>query len=207
MQSHLFEHRFPIATLWEGPAVLVRPGYRAAGGFIAAFGAAPLVSRCLRLPFRRLADTLAPVPAIVLAVGRLGCFFASCCFGKVSSLPLATQYPPGTEPFFNHVARGLISATAPHSLGVHPLQLYFSVSAGCTAVCLLALRGRQRYEGQLALLMAALLSWQAVALEPLRELAAVQSVPGRFSAPLISALLLSGVLVWNQVSVAKDSLR
>ena len=56
----------------------------------------------------RLIDIMSLVPCCVLvahAFGRLGCFFAGCCYGKETDSPLGVQFPHLPNP-------------------VHPTQLY-----------------------------------------------------------------------------------
>ena len=100
-------------------------------------------SRLAKLSFRRLLDIFAVPTLVGLAIHRVGCFFAGCCWGdvaipvdagqftsQVSTLPAlnsltnGVQYPPGSLPFEQHVALRLIDADAFASLPVVPVQLY-----------------------------------------------------------------------------------
>jgi phosphatidylglycerol:prolipoprotein diacylglycerol transferase len=117
--------------------------------------------RLAGLSFRRLADVVA-VPALAfMAVVRIGCFLAGCCFGDVSGhaaevgtigdaalrsqvqtlpllsraeLPWAVRFPAGSFAAQQHAALGLVPADAA-SLPVHPVQLYETVLLA--ALCLL----------------------------------------------------------------------
>ena len=112
-------------------------------------------SRITQLPFRRLLDIFALPTLAGLMVHRLGCFLAGCCWGDVVSYEHATafasqvqttsflegvvsgvQYPPGSLPFEQHLAMGMIEPGALASLPVYPVQLY---EAGLLLVLLLAL--------------------------------------------------------------------
>ena len=113
-------------------------------GFIACAALALLVyGHFARLPCRRLLDVFALPTLAGLMVQRIGCFFAGCCWGDVvSAEPVAAQasqvqtlpflagisdgvsYPPGTLPYEQHVALGLVEHGAPASLPVYPVQLY-----------------------------------------------------------------------------------
>src|SRR2546429_7300938 len=64
---------------------------------------------------------LAPAGVLALAIGRLGCFLAGCCYGRPSELPWAVVFPELGPP-----AR-------------HPLQLY---SAACDLGLVLLLSRR-----------------------------------------------------------------
>lgn len=100
-------------------------------------------SRLTKLSFRSLLDVFALPTLVGLMIHRLGCFLAGCCWGDVvghesagefatqvqtlpwlSSLSSGVQYPPGSLPFEQHVALGLIDPSAVASLPVVPVQLY-----------------------------------------------------------------------------------
>ncbi|MDH5621445.1 MAG: prolipoprotein diacylglyceryl transferase, partial [Gammaproteobacteria bacterium] len=92
-------------------------------------------SRLTKMSFRSLLDVFAVPTLVGLMIHRAGCFFAGCCWGdvaipvdaghftsQVSTLPVlnsltnGVQYPPGSLPFEQHVALGLIDADALTSL-------------------------------------------------------------------------------------------
>ena len=75
-------------------------------------------------PFLAMADAVAPALAVGCLIGRLGCFLNGCCYGGVSNLPWAVQFPAGSLPWGRQVMAGLIPESAAHSLPVHPAQLY-----------------------------------------------------------------------------------
>lgn len=104
-------------------------------------------SRLGGLSFRALLDAFALPTLAAIAVIRVGCFFTGCCWGDLSifasipgdSIGLQLQtlpwlagdwvrwsvvYGPGTWPFEQQLAIGLIGPDADGSLPVHPVQLY-----------------------------------------------------------------------------------
>lgn len=85
-----------------------------------------LARRLVPKPMRLLqfADVVTPGYLVMLAMGRLNCFVVGCCHGSLSELPWAIRFPRGSIPWFSHYDAGLIPPDAPHSLGVHPFQLY-----------------------------------------------------------------------------------
>jgi len=97
-------HPEKILQIWEGGLVFY-------GGFVAGALAVIVYSRIKRLDLWILADIIAPALALAQFFGRLGCFFAGCCYGKESSLPWAVK-------FSNH------DALAPLGIGLHPTQIY-----------------------------------------------------------------------------------
>jgi len=114
-------------------------------------------SRVTQQSFRTFVDVLALPTLAGLIVHRFGCYLAGCCWGDVSvidpwltsiaateigqqvqTLPwLAGEwvrtgitYGPGTFPFEQQVAIGLIGTDAAQSLPVHPVQLYEAALLG-----------------------------------------------------------------------------
>lgn len=100
-------------------------------------------SRIVKLSFRRLLDLFALPTVAGLMIHRIGCFLAGCCWGdlagdehapglvsQVQTLPFlaglsgGVQYPPGSLPYEQHLALGLIEPNALASLPVYPVQLY-----------------------------------------------------------------------------------
>lgn len=71
-------------------------------------------------------DVIGSVGALAAAIGRWGCLLFGCDFGRVTSVPWAVQYPPGSFAFNAHVQSGLLSPGAAQSLAVHPLPVYLS---------------------------------------------------------------------------------
>lgn len=61
-----------------------------------------------------------------VAMARIGCFIAGCCYGEVTSAGTGMTFPRGTIVYEDHVARALIAPGSSYSLAVHPLQLYLA---------------------------------------------------------------------------------
>lgn len=85
-----------------------------------------------------LADIVCVVLPLGHAFGRVGCFFYGCCWGRVSSSPLAVSFPRLSPAWHAQLAEGLIDASAATSLPVLPTQLF-------EAAALLALSGVLMY--------------------------------------------------------------
>jgi phosphatidylglycerol---prolipoprotein diacylglyceryl transferase len=58
------------------------------------------------LPMLRIADVIAPSMALGLGIGRIGCFLNGCCFGGVSDVPWAVQFPEQSPPYMRQVETG-----------------------------------------------------------------------------------------------------
>jgi phosphatidylglycerol---prolipoprotein diacylglyceryl transferase len=119
---------------------LARAGGVFYGGLIVAVVVALWYIRRIGLPLWTTCDVFAPGIALGHVVGRLGCLFAGCCFGKPTDVPWAITF---TDPFAN------ANVGTPLNVPLHPTQLY---EAGAEAVILLLLlatesRGR-RFPGR-----------------------------------------------------------
>lgn len=126
------------------------------GGFICAVAAAWFAARRWKWPFLKLTDLTAPMIALGLAFGRLGCFLAGCCFGKRTDMPWGIRFPQYSDAYRHHrelfpgdlsLQHDLLGAWA--SLPVHPTQLYELVGAlAIFAFLWFYRRKRIAYDGQ-----------------------------------------------------------
>jgi len=90
--------------VWEGGLVFY-------GGLIAAVLSFIIYVKVKKIPFFKLADIFAPAIALGHFFGRLGCFFAGCCFGKCTTEPWSVVFNnPNT-----------LAIPGQH---LHPTQLY-----------------------------------------------------------------------------------
>lgn len=154
-----------------------RGALRYPGGLLAALVALPILRRILpKVSLGMLADVMAPGIAVALAVMRLGCLCAGCCYGPISSTPWAIRFPRESPAWDAQVVQGLIPVTSSWSLPVEPLQLYFGIVSLSVAVWLVKRASRTRYDGELFLWFLALHETGKGLLEFLRQPEANQSV-------------------------------
>ena len=85
------------------------------GGLIVAVAVALFYLWRYRMPMWSVADVFAPGIALGHTIGRLGCFFAGCCFGRETSVPWAVT-------FHNEYAARNVGT--PLNIPLHPTQLY-----------------------------------------------------------------------------------
>jgi len=111
---------------------LARSGGVFYGGLILAVSVALWYIRRIGLPLWTTCDVFAPGIALGHVVGRLGCLFAGCCYGKPTSVPWAITF---TDPF------AATNVGTPLNVPLHPTQLY---EAGAEALILLVLLGTER---------------------------------------------------------------
>lgn len=127
--------------------------------------------RIAGLSFRRVLDIFALPTLTGLAIHRIGCHLAGCCWGDIvggehagelatqvqttsflQSIVDGVQYPPGSLPFEQHVALGLLEPDALASLPVYPVQLYEVAALLVLIVLLSRVRWRRAPRGTLAVL-------------------------------------------------------
>jgi len=114
---------------------LVRSGGVFYGGLILAVSVALLYIRRARLPLWTTCDAFAPGIALGHVVGRFGCFFAGCCYGRETDVPWAITF---TSPFAAE------NTGTPLNVPLHPTQLYEAGAEGLILVLLLATERRGR---------------------------------------------------------------
>ena len=140
-----------------------------------------IYARLARVALGQLLDAFAPGIALGLAIGRLGCFMAGCCWGDLcispsetthlrssdfnwqvqtipalsaAGFPLAVQFPSGTAAYQQHQRLNLLQEGPTESRPVHPVQLYESTLA--LALCIILHRRfhRRRWPGHVACALA-----------------------------------------------------
>ena len=128
-------------------------------------------ARFARLSFRRVLDVFALPTLAGLAIHRIGCFISGCCWGDIvrgghagefaaqvqttsflGELANGVQYPPGSLPYEQHLALGLVEPGALESLPVYPVQLYESLLLFALILLLMRVPWRRVPRGTLAVL-------------------------------------------------------
>ena len=105
-----FKHPEKIMAVWEG-------GFTFYGAFLASLLTLFIYCRYFSISLGDMCDIAGTSTFFSLAIGRLGCFAAGCCWGKTCSLPWAVTYLHPEA--FNSV----------HGIPVHPTQLYEAAGA------------------------------------------------------------------------------
>lgn len=134
-----------IFKVWEG-------GLTFYGGFIFALMVGIFYIRKYKLPVGETLDLLAPALALGEFFGRIGCFFAGCCYGTECTIPWAVTF---TNP----------QTLARMGVPLHPTQLYSSAAALITFLLLLLRNKKKTFHGQIALMWIILYSSFRVIIE------------------------------------------
>ncbi len=121
-----------VFQIWNGGLVFF-------GGFIAAVIASVLYFKKKDLNIFQTADIIAPGIALGHAVGRIGCLFAGCCYGKVCDLPIAIKFTNS-------------DSLAPLNVFLHPTQVYSMISNLIIFFTLLWLQKRKKFDGMVFLI-------------------------------------------------------
>ena len=96
-------------ALWE-------PGYAVLGSTLAVITIVPAYLYYQKIPILAFLDLVATYAPLLESIGRIGCFFAGCCFGCSTLVPWAVLY---THPL----------SLAPTHTFLHPTQLYSSLGS------------------------------------------------------------------------------
>ncbi|MCU0223408.1 MAG: prolipoprotein diacylglyceryl transferase [Acidobacteria bacterium] len=128
------------------------------GGLVAALGYGAWRFRRTGLPVLQGLDILAPVAAIVEAVGRWGCLLSGCCWGTPTDLPWAVTFPELAQ----HLHRGL------PGVPLHPTQIYFSLNGFVLLAIVIWVYKRKRFHGQVITVFVALYAISRFLLEYVR---------------------------------------
>ena len=142
------EDPLAIFKLWEGGLVFY-------GGLVLAAVVAIVYLRIRRLPVWKLADMFSPPVSLGLFFGRIGCFFAGCCYGQETSLPWGVIFRDGRS-------------LAPLHVPLHPTQLLDAVNGLGIFFFLLWWEKRKRFDGQVFWLFLLLYSCGRFLVESLR---------------------------------------
>jgi phosphatidylglycerol:prolipoprotein diacylglycerol transferase len=119
---------------------LARSGGVFYGGLILAVVVAVWYIRRIGLPLWTTCDVFAPGIALGHVVGRFGCFFAGCCYGKPTTVPWAITF---TDPY------AASNVGTPLNVPLHPTQLYEAGAEGLILALLLLTESRgKRFPGR-----------------------------------------------------------
>ena len=128
--SYYMRKPLDIFKIWEGGLVFY-------GGVLLVIPTVIWYVKKSDLGLWRTADVFAPSIAIGHAFGRIGCFCAGCCYGKIAeSLPWSIIF---TNP----------ECLAPTNVPLHPTQLYEAGGEALNFLILITLRKYKSFDGQL----------------------------------------------------------
>lgn len=183
---------------WIDVIAVWRGGLTMYGGVLAAMAAAYVYLRRRGVSFLRMADIMAPSLGLGLMLTRVGCFLNGCCYGKPTTSPLGVHFP--SETFVGQLF---------HDSGVHPTQLYSSLTGLLILVLLLLYDRGSRRQGEVFALYLILDGLGRFCLDFFRYYEANAYIAGPLTISQVISLGLAfmGLLLWvrtRRLSAASD---
>lgn len=105
------------------------------GGMVGGMACLAICINMSHMPVLPTFNLLTPSFAIAHFFGRLGCFFAGCCFGKPTGFFTGVRFPTGSLPWQHYHS----------SLPIHPTQLYEALFALVLCALLLSFKPRNAF--------------------------------------------------------------
>lgn len=160
----------------------------AAGGFAAA---AVYISRN-KLPLAKLADAGSVALALGQAIGRIGCFFAGCCYGVECDCWCGMKFPE--------------NSLAPSGVKLIPTQVISSLLLFLIFFVLAGYNRRKKTDGQVCALYLVLYGVKRFCIEFLRGDFRGRAVLGLTPTQYIAlAMFAGGIFSWKKLSSKKTS--
>lgn len=136
--SKLLYYTVNIQDVIKDPSIILnfQNGWVVYGGIIGGVVASFLYLKVKKLDFPAYADLVLPAVAFAQGCGRIGCFFAGCCYGRETDSILGVTYWQ--------------SDFAPNGVKILPTQLFSSVGDFALAFLLMAYAKRKPAKGRVA---------------------------------------------------------
>lgn len=126
-----------LNNIIKDPSILLNFGYgfvvygAIGGGALAMY----LYCRKKKWSIIEMLDMTVPGLAIAQGFGRIGCFFAGCCYGVETALPIGVKFPK--------------ESLAPAGIDLHPTQIYSSIFDFFLGFLLLYYSKKERKTGKI----------------------------------------------------------
>lgn len=127
--SYYMQNPGKIFAVWEG-------GYTFYGSVLGSIAGISLYTNVKKIKLLDILDICGEATAFGLFTGRIGCFFAGCCWGKPTAQPWGVIFA-NPESF-----------AALHNVPLHPTQLYEAFGGMLIFIYAFVRNSRRRYSGQ-----------------------------------------------------------
>lgn len=136
--SRLLYYLVELQNVIKNPSLLwnFEFGYVVYGGIIGGVLASMLYCRRKKARFMPYFDLVIPSVALAQGFGRIGCFFAGCCYGRETDLPIGFTYH--------------ISEMAPNDVKLFPTQLMSSAGDFLIGFLLIFYARKKPADGKIA---------------------------------------------------------
>lgn len=182
-----FSNPIEILKIWNGGLVFY-------GAFIFASITAIVYLKKNRMPLWKVTDILALALPLAQFFGRIGCFFAGCCYGKTCDLPWAVTF---TNP----------NSLAPTHTMLHPTQLYHAFGNLFIFGFLWLFRKRKTFDGEIFWMYVFLYGLIRTFLEIFRGDYRGQKILETFSVSQAIGLIMAGISVVMILFLKQQRLR
>lgn len=118
------------------------------GGLLLAIPAMLLVKNLLKFSHAIFEPYAITIP-LGIAIQRIGCLAAGCCYGNPTTLPWGISYDFGHFIHYTQWQQGLIASSELPSMAIHPVQIYEGMLCLCILALILYLHKRKRMQNQL----------------------------------------------------------
>ncbi len=162
---------------------IYKGGFVFYGGLVGGILASYIFIRKIKQNYFNWLDCSALVLPLGYIIGRIGCIFAGCCFGKECDLPWAIRFPEGVE--------------APANILLHPTQVYSILIEVIIWIVLVLTEKRKKLKsGSLFFIWLLLHAFGRLVVEEFRGDFRGDPVLGLSVSSLISILLIVLSTVW-----------
>jgi phosphatidylglycerol:prolipoprotein diacylglycerol transferase len=187
-----------VVNLSDGGLVLL-------GGVLAVVVAVILFCRRRGISPLRMGDVLVAPFFIGLGFGRIGCLMNGCCFGDRCTLFWAVHFPQGSAAWGALVERGFLGESAVTTYGLHPTQIYASITAFLLAGLTAAYFRRRPYDGAVLVVGMLLYATKRFVLEFLRgdELGQFGTM-FTVSQWISAGIFAGGLVLWAWLAAARS---
>lgn len=136
--SRILYYIVSFRDILKDPSILwnFQNGWVVYGGIIGGVLASMVYSRYKKVDFVSYLDLVIPAVAFAQGCGRIGCFFAGCCYGRETDSIFHIQYWQ--------------SEYAPNGVKLIPTQIYSSIGDFAIAFLLMAYAKREPKKGKVA---------------------------------------------------------
>ncbi len=136
--SKLLYYTVSFPDILKDPSILwnFQNGWVVYGGIIGGVLASLVYCRYKKADFVQYLDLVLPSVAFAQGCGRIGCFFAGCCYGRETDSILCIQYWQSTY--------------APNGVKLVPTQIYSSIGDFALAFLLMAYAKTEPKKGKVA---------------------------------------------------------
>lgn len=173
-----------VFKFWKGGLVFY-------GGLILAVIVSIFYLKKHQMPLWAVADIIAPSLALGQAIGRWGCFFAGCCYGRKTDVSWAIIFTDE-------------KSLAPLGIPLHPTQIYLSLNALVIFGILMWMSKRKSFHGQIIWAYGILYSIGRFIIEYFR--ADDRGAVGMFSTSQIIGLIVFAVSVFMLFSLRRNKM-